>query len=120
MTCQPKCQIAVCGSVAGGWSTLVNSTSTLFGDFSAVMPPQVVFDVLGNAFAYNADRRLGVHRVQVEMMEARRRQRGRLRGDASPDRRPAPAASSKAFIRIVYFLSSSYTAWMDALRRSFL
>src|SRR5215210_7072101 len=48
-TCQPKCHTAVCGCVAGGCSTFVNSTSTLFGDFNAGTPPHVDFDVLGNS-----------------------------------------------------------------------
>src|SRR5689334_23697818 len=49
VTCHPKCQNAVCGSVAGGASTLLNRTQTLFGDFSAGFPANVAFDVLVNA-----------------------------------------------------------------------
>ena len=35
VTCQPKCQSAVCGDVAGGVATRVNRIRTLFGDWSA-------------------------------------------------------------------------------------
>jgi hypothetical protein len=48
VTCQPKCQIAVCGEVAGAAGTLVNRTRTSFGDASAGRPPQLVFAVVGN------------------------------------------------------------------------
>jgi hypothetical protein len=48
VTCQPKCQIADCGVIAGAVSTLLNSTSTLFGDASAGNPPQLDFEVLAN------------------------------------------------------------------------
>ena len=48
VTCQPKCQIAVCGSVGGGVATWVNRIKTLFGDCSAGSPPQVAFEVVGN------------------------------------------------------------------------
>jgi hypothetical protein len=47
-TYQPKCQIAVCGEVAGGFATLSNRISTSLGEASAGRPPQVVFRVLGN------------------------------------------------------------------------
>ena len=46
-TCQPKCQIALCGRVGGGAAALSNSTSTLFGVLSAAIPPQLPFVVLG-------------------------------------------------------------------------
>ena len=49
VTCQPKCQNAVCGCVAGGVATLLNSTQTLFGDRNAGCPANVPFDVEGNA-----------------------------------------------------------------------
>src|SRR5438309_1819226 len=48
VTCQPKCQIALCGVLAGGWSTLSNSTITSLGENSAIWPPQLPLDVLGN------------------------------------------------------------------------
>ena len=48
VTCQPKCQIAVCGDVGGGAATLVKRTSTLFGAASAGSPPQLVFADRGN------------------------------------------------------------------------
>src|SRR5215470_14029144 len=48
VTCQPKCQMAVCGDVAGGVATLVNRIRTSFGDWSAGSPPQLAFAVLGN------------------------------------------------------------------------
>jgi hypothetical protein len=48
VTCQPKCQIADCGAVAGAAATLLNSSRTLFGDCSAGKPPQLDFDVLAN------------------------------------------------------------------------
>jgi hypothetical protein len=48
VTCQPKCQIADCGVMPGALSTLLNSTSTLFGDASAAKPPQLDFEVLAN------------------------------------------------------------------------
>jgi len=35
VTCQPKCQIAVCGDVGGAAATFVNRTSTSFGAASA-------------------------------------------------------------------------------------
>ena len=38
----------VLGSIGGGVATLSNSSSTSFGDWSAGMPPQAVFDVLAN------------------------------------------------------------------------
>ena len=48
VTCQPKCQMAVCGDVTGGVATLVNRIRTLVGDWSAGSPPQLAFAVLGN------------------------------------------------------------------------
>jgi hypothetical protein len=48
VTCQPKCQIADCGVVAGGVATLLNSSRTLFGDASAGRPPQLDAEVLAN------------------------------------------------------------------------
>src|SRR5258706_467091 len=48
VTCQPKCQMAVCGDVTGGVATLVNRIRTLVGDWSAGRPPQLVCAVLGN------------------------------------------------------------------------
>ena len=40
--------LTIGGSLVGGVSTLVNSTSTLLGDLSAGKPPQFPFAVLGN------------------------------------------------------------------------
>ena len=74
VTCQPKCQIAVCGDVGGGVATRVNSTRTLFGAASAGSPPQLVFDGGRELPDVEIDRRVGIDRVQVQMMEARRRE----------------------------------------------
>src|SRR3989442_462407 len=46
--CQPKCQIAVCGAVAGAAATLVNKIRTLFGAASPGRPPQLAFAEVGN------------------------------------------------------------------------
>jgi len=46
-TCQPKCQIAVCGVVGVVVFTLLNNTYTL-PDLSAGAPANVDFSVLGN------------------------------------------------------------------------
>jgi hypothetical protein len=48
VTCQPKCQIAVCGDVAGAVATLVNRIRTLFGALRAGRPPQRAFDDVWN------------------------------------------------------------------------
>ena len=48
MTCQPKCQNAVAGSVGGGVATWVNRIQTSVGDFNAGWPANVSRDVLGN------------------------------------------------------------------------
>jgi len=51
VTCQPKCQIAVCGDVAGAVATLLNRTRTSFGAASADRPPQLAFADFGNCLA---------------------------------------------------------------------
>jgi len=48
VTCQPKCQIAVCGDVTGAVATRLNRTRTLFGAASAGRPPQLAFAEVGN------------------------------------------------------------------------
>ncbi len=48
VTCQPKCQSAVCGAVGGGAATFVKRTSTSFGAASAGKPPQLAFALVGN------------------------------------------------------------------------
>jgi hypothetical protein len=48
VTCQPKCQSAVCGCVGGALATFENKMSTLFGDLSAGKPPQLALAVVGN------------------------------------------------------------------------
>jgi hypothetical protein len=48
VTCQPKCQIADCGVIGGGVSTLLNKIRTSAGDLSAGKPPQLAFEVLAN------------------------------------------------------------------------
>src|SRR6267378_3834724 len=48
VTCQPKCQIAVCGDVAGAATTWVKRTRTSFGAASAGNPPQRVGRDRGN------------------------------------------------------------------------
>ena len=48
VTCHPKCQKAVAGCVAGGVSTLVNSTQTLLGERRAGCAANTARDVLGN------------------------------------------------------------------------
>jgi hypothetical protein len=40
--------MAVCGSVGGGLSTLLNRISTSLGERNAGIPFHTVFDVLGN------------------------------------------------------------------------
>ena len=50
VTCQPKCQNAVGGCVAGGALTLLKSTNTSLVADNAGCPAKVVFDVVGNCF----------------------------------------------------------------------
>ena len=70
VTCQPKCQIAVCGDVAGGVATGVNRTRTSFGAASAGRPPQRVFAEPGKMPDVEVDRRVGIDGVQMEMVKA--------------------------------------------------
>ena len=58
-TCQPKCQIALCGAVGGGRSTLVNNTITLFGDSNAGNPAHSPLVQLGNWRQYQSIAALG-------------------------------------------------------------
>ena len=48
VTCQPKCQIADCGDVAGAVATRVKRTRTSFGAVSAGRPPQLAFAEVEN------------------------------------------------------------------------
>ena len=99
VTCHPKCQNAVCGCVAGGAATLLNSTHTLFGDRNAGCPANVPFDVDRERFDVKLDRRFRIDRVEMEMMERRSWQRrlGREARARKPEARQARRARRLVF-----------------------
>ena len=89
-TCQPKCQIALCGSLTGGVSTRLNSSMHVVGGQQRGEAAPVAFLRAGELPRVPVDRRIGIDRVQMQMMKAWRRQHGGPPGMARRDiARPA-------------------------------